>query len=213
MGRAKIYGMGVSRKVASKNERTAKQVELAQYFTSDRIAKFMASLFDDSISSNKKLHLLDPGAGKGVLGLSVIERYMNTHEIDANFVELDHETSLILKKNLEKISKSTSNTKCYVVNEDFIDIARDWYSYIKRFSHIIINPPYFKIRTNSDVAKKLHREGVLVTNIYAAFLWLSIKLLEENGQLVAIVPRSFCNGPYFLKFREYGPLRKDIQPT
>jgi adenine-specific DNA-methyltransferase len=59
------------------------------------------------------------------------------------------------------------------------------------------------LRTNSKEAAKLRQNEVFVTNIYAAFLWLSVKLLEPGGEIVAIVPRSFCNGPYFLKFREY----------
>jgi adenine-specific DNA-methyltransferase len=73
----------------------------------------------------------------------------------------------------------------------------------QRFSHIIMNPPYFKLQRSSEVSDYLLSRGVNVTNIYAAFVWLGLLLLEEGGQLVAIVPRSFCNGPYFLKFREY----------
>ena len=40
-------------------------------------------------------------------------------------------------------------------------------------------------------------------NLYAAFVALALSLLERGGQIVAIVPRSFCNGPYYRPFREY----------
>ena len=37
--------------------------------------------------------------------------------------------------------------------------------------------------------------------MYSAFIALSVKLLKKEGQLVAITPRSFTNGPYFKAFR------------
>ena len=43
--------------------------------------------------------------------------------------------------------------------------------------------------------------GVETVNLYSGFLALSIELLEREGELVAIVPRSFCNGPYYKPFR------------
>ncbi|WP_461257537.1 Eco57I restriction-modification methylase domain-containing protein, partial [Treponema sp. R80B11-R83G3] len=38
-------------------------------------------------------------------------------------------------------------------------------------------------------------------NTYSAFIAIGIKMLADNGILTAIVPRSFCNGLYFLPFR------------
>jgi adenine-specific DNA-methyltransferase len=43
--------------------------------------------------------------------------------------------------------------------------------------------------------------GVEVSNLYAAFIAISARLLKPEGQLVAIIPRSFANGPYFRSFR------------
>jgi adenine-specific DNA-methyltransferase len=43
--------------------------------------------------------------------------------------------------------------------------------------------------------------GIETGNLYTAFLWLSMRLLKPGGELVAITPRSFCNGPYFKPFR------------
>jgi len=42
-----------------------------------------------------------------------------------------------------------------------------------------------------------------VTNLYPAFMALAAALLEPGGQLCAITPRSFANGPYFRPFREF----------
>jgi adenine-specific DNA-methyltransferase len=47
----------------------------------------------------------------------------------------------------------------------------------------------------------LYASNIEVANLYAVFVWLSMRLLEPGGQMVAITPRSFCNGPYFKKFR------------
>ncbi len=44
--------------------------------------------------------------------------------------------------------------------------------------------------------------GVETSNVYTAFLALGIEMLEDGGELVAITPRSFCNGPYFRPFRD-----------
>ena len=45
--------------------------------------------------------------------------------------------------------------------------------------------------------------GIDVPNLYAAFLSLSVTALREGGQVVAITPRSFFNGPYFGAFRAH----------
>jgi len=66
---------------------------------------------------------------------------------------------------------------------------------------VILNPPYKKINAQSETRKILDTLGMKVTNLYAAFVWLAVKLLEPKGELVAITPRSFCNGPYFRRFR------------
>jgi len=39
-------------------------------------------------------------------------------------------------------------------------------------------------------------------NLYAGFVGLIVRLLDKGGELVAVTPRSFCNGPYFKPFRE-----------
>jgi len=66
-----------------------------------------------------------------------------------------------------------------------------------------MNPPYKKIHSESTYRHSLRDLGIETINTYSAFMALAIKLLAYNGILTAIVPRSFCNGLYFLPFRKF----------
>ena len=68
-------------------------------------------------------------------------------------------------------------------------------------SHAILNPPYCKIATRSRERILLASIGIETSNLYSAFVWLALRLLVDGGELSAITPRSFCNGPYFREFR------------
>ena len=69
------------------------------------------------------------------------------------------------------------------------------------FTHAILNPPYRKIKTGSAHRKALRRAGLETSNLYTGFMFVTAKHLREGGEMVAIIPRSFCNGPYFKPFR------------
>ncbi len=70
------------------------------------------------------------------------------------------------------------------------------------FNAAILNPPYRKINSDSRTRRLLREAGIETSNLYTGFLALAAKLLSEDGEIVAICPRSFCNGPYFKPFRE-----------
>jgi DMSO/TMAO reductase YedYZ molybdopterin-dependent catalytic subunit len=40
-------------------------------------------------------------------------------------------------------------------------------------------------------------------NLYTAFLGLVVALTKPGGEIVAIIPRSFCNGMYFRPFQKW----------
>ena len=69
------------------------------------------------------------------------------------------------------------------------------------FTHAILNPPYRKISSESYHRHLLRRVGIETVNLYSAFVALALELLQEGGQVVAIIPRSFCNGTYYQHFR------------
>lgn len=67
---------------------------------------------------------------------------------------------------------------------------------------ISLQPPYKKIGSSSKERELLRSVGIETVNLYSAFISLSILLLKKEGQIVAIIPRSFCNGVYYKSFRE-----------
>ena len=73
---------------------------------------------------------------------------------------------------------------------------------LEQFDAAILNPPYLKIGATSAHRRRLRHMGIEATNLYAAFVAIAIKMLRPGGELVAITPRSFCNGPYFRPFRQ-----------
>ncbi len=92
--------------------------------------------------------------------------------------------------------------------EDFIEttapmVSGDLFSgQPLQFNAAIVNPPYRKIRSDSPARQALRSAVIETSNLYTGFVALITKLLIKGGELVAITPRSFCNGPYFRPFRE-----------
>lgn len=66
-----------------------------------------------------------------------------------------------------------------------------------------MNPPYKKIATSSDARTQARRIGLETVNLYSAFVGAALAQMAIGGQLVAIIPRSFANGPYYKPFRRF----------
>jgi len=176
---------------------------LGQYMTPSNISMFMVSLFS---RRQGPLHLLDPGAGQGSLSCAFLEAwesgYFSFQPGTLNTFEIDGELLPALQKNIEKEKKYLPIT-LNINNTDFIEYAVYRIMHRERpYTHAILNPPYKKINSNSRHRLVLRDVGIETVNLYSAFVALSLTLLCPGGQMVAIIPRSFCNGPYFKSFRE-----------
>lgn len=193
------------------------QVELGQFMTPSRVARFMASLFafEDSARS---VALLDPGAGVGSLTAAFVHRCLSTAFVPPKITVDAYELDSVMRNYLEQTIQHCHSTcgeagvefSSTVLNKDFIEdgVARLWNANslfgqsTHLYTHCIMNPPYKKIHSDSMHRQQLSQIGIETSNLYSAFLAIAIKLLAPHGQLVAIVPRSFCNGVYFKPFRK-----------
>jgi adenine-specific DNA-methyltransferase len=91
-----------------------------------------------------------------------------------------------------------------IIEGDFIANAAANIGLNKRiYSHAILNPPYKKIGSDSSARQILSSVGIETVNLYSGFVALSLDMLKDGGELVAIIPRSFCNGPYYKSFRKF----------
>ena len=185
-----------------------KKSALGQFMTPASICLFMASLFE-RISGDVKL--LDPGCGVGSLSAAFTDRAINegadSLSIQAFDIELMMQPYLYAVMNACK--NKFKNKFIYEINQsDFISYMANALSTgvgkasEQQFTHVIMNPPYKKIASSGIHRQLLRKVGIETVNLYSGFVALAIKLLKPGGELVAIIPRSFCNGPYYQPFRE-----------
>ena len=192
----------------SKGTDAKKKAQLGQFLTPARTAQFMAGLFPATASAKGVCRLLDPGAGIGSLSSAFLERCSsgNLHfeKVELSAFELDSLLHEELTNTLASYSERLPLTYD-VLGGDFIEEAvnRIQFSYGNDFTHTILNPPYKKINSKSRYRLLLRQAAIETVNLYSAFVALALALMSLGGQLVAIIPRSFCNGPYYRPFREF----------
>ena len=182
-----------ARRLDQQAQRQAR-ADLGQVFTPASIASFMASMFelDDSSAAT----LLDPGAGTGQLAAAFAERWRAESDspLRVTAYELDDEL-------WEPLSATLRETGCEfeVIGDEYVvdAMSRD-----VEYDYAILNPPYSKLASSSPIRRAV---GVLVDapNTYAAFVALAVHRLRQDGQVVAIIPRSFANGTYFESIRRF----------
>ena len=192
----------------------SRRSELGQFLTPPSVARFMASLFG---TVPPDVRVLDAGAGVGTLFSALVVEATGRNDPPKDFQVVAYEIDPLMAGYLEttmaacRVKATTHGIRFQgvVIRKDFIGQAVEELddglfnrSKGQRFTHAILNPPYKKLNAGSDARISLRRIGIETSNLYAAFLALAVRLLDDGGELVAITPRSFCNGPYFRPFRK-----------
>jgi predicted RNA methylase len=185
-----------------------RKAELGQFMTPAPVAAFMASLFTERRGA---VRLLDAGAGVGSLTAAFIDR-CGADNIHATAYEIDATMSGYLRETLGRYgNRSFEGT---LIERDFIQDAVYGIKLGKvgeGFTHAILNPPYKKINSDSTHRALLRAVGLETVNLYTAFVGLTIALMAKGGEVVAIIPRSFCNGLYYKPFRDWLLARASLE--
>ncbi len=203
-----LQKVDLTRLDASRRLDKSRRGEMGQFLTPSPIAHFMASMFEAWPS---EIRLLDPGAGIGSLSAAFVgeacraqrrpkKLSLTAYEIDPLLIEYLRETVASCG---QLCRNAGIEFRGEVITEDFIDsgvrLLTGGTLFLGRTSEsyncAILNPPYRKIRSDSRERRLLRSIGVETSNFYTAFLSIASALLDHGGELVAITPRSFCNGP------------------
>lgn len=157
---------------------------LAQHLTPRETALLAASMFSPA---DNPIRCLDLGAGTGMLSVALVDRYGDlVKHIDC--VEADPILAQICTNELRSVPHSV------VVADALTDTPK------REYDRVILNPPYMKMGTNDPRQDAL---PVHSANLYSAFVAIALTRLADDGEMVAIIPRSWTNGDYFSPFRKW----------
>lgn len=217
------YSYEQGKRILEKREMSALK-EHGQYLTPPSVARYMAKQLGQIPGGAS---LLEPAIGSGILVCAVIEQLIaenrpleisiTAYEIDKELCDISREVLKVAGKEAEKKGIKINWQVC---QEDFVlaclpeseqpSLFNSGESEQKAFTHIVSNPPYFKLNVEDKRVKAVYRKLNGHTNIYTLFMALSAKLLLPQGKACFIVPRSFCSGVYFSEFRR--DLLRDVTP-
>jgi adenine-specific DNA-methyltransferase len=189
-----------------------------QFFTPYPIAELMSSMLTYQAPT---IRILDAGAGVGSLFTAAVTALCQKENPPQHIMVTAYEIDDIFIEHLERTmyhctvicSEYGVDFTGVVKHEDFIEagvaLLRKTETLFSLdgeepecFDCAILNPPYKKIQNNWLERQLLQEIGIEASNLYVGFLALAMRMLVPSGELVAITPRSFCNGLYFKKFRK-----------
>lgn len=184
-----------------------------QFFTSMETARFMAELYD--ISENMdRVRVLDAGAGSGILACAFLERLetleyikdveLTCYENDSNVLPLLQDNLTLCKELSSKNITINILTDNYILSQylDFNGMIGGNANPVK-YDFVIGNPPYMKIPKDAPEATAMPEVCYGAPNLYFIFAAMGLFNLNDDGEMVYIIPRSWTSGAYFKRFREY----------
>ena len=184
--------------------------KLGQFMTPAPVASFMAGFFGPL---PRHVRLLDAGAGLGSLTAAFVHEACARQEkpasIDVTAFEIDRDLAGHLETTLANCAveceRANVEFSSRIIRDDFILHSGE--PLIGRherpdcYNCAILNPPYAKLNVGSSWRRALRQLSIETSNLYTAFIGVALHQLSPGGQMVAITPRSFCNGSYFEPFR------------
>lgn len=170
------------------------KVQYGQFFTPASLAERVVCGL--RLPGAGALRMLDLGAGAGALTAAVARLLPEGVNLQVTCVEVDADL-------LPHLGRTLAGLDHEIIHGDVLSLAARG---MLREDHdvVVMNPPYGKLAASSEERRAMAQLGVDVPNIYAAFMAIGyLHLRQGGGQMAAIVPRSWTNGPYFKRFREH----------
>lgn len=197
-------------------QRSSKDRKAAgQFLTPPPLARFIARQVLP-IPANSRI--LEPAVGSGVLVCALIEALIGTgaggpyeivaYEVDRDLAAIAHET----------VGAAVADAALHGLMIDFVLHQADFVAAglamlrpsvngpraaAQPFTIAIGNPPYFKISKDGPHAAAIQHQVAGYHNAYSLFMMLTNEWLVADGRGCFVMPRSFCSGAYFNKFRHY----------
>jgi adenine-specific DNA-methyltransferase len=189
-----------------------RRIKLGQFFTPAPAAHLIAAM--PVLPQQGILRILDPGAGVGSLTAALVARILReAPRLTLDLVAVEAEPRVIpyLQQSLGECEETArergTSISTTIIPDDLISrmtgFGRLAGPLAAPFDLVIMNPPYRKLGATSQERQALLADGVDCSNLYCTFLALGVLGLKSHGQIAAITPRSFANGPYFEPFRHF----------
>ncbi len=184
-----------------------------QFFTSKETARFMAELYN--IPDNRsKVSVLDAGAGSGILSCALLERLermASVQTIELTCYENDDNILGLLRENLHTYqTNSKKDIRINIITDNYITSQHLDFNHMlggnpdpKKYDFVIGNPPYMKISKDAPEATAMPGVCYGAPNLYFIFAAMGLFNLDNEGEMVYIIPRSWTSGAYFKRFRQY----------
>lgn len=186
--------------------------ERGHFGTPPVIADFMAGMFSEIPQGT--VRILDAGAGVGTLSAAVCQRVLRQktpRNLEFQLWESDPALESHLRMTMDHCQKAlrdAGHQMEYGIRVGDFVLGNTQETLFDggptaSFHLAILNPPYFKLRKDSAHARTMAHVVHGQPNIYALFMAVAADLLLRGGEMVAITPRSYFNGPYFRRFRKW----------
>lgn len=191
----------------------AHKAAFGQFLTPLAVTQQMAAML---VCPGPQVSILDAGAGVGSLFAACVAQLcrrpkcperieVTAYEVDPTLLPYLHRTIALCRAECAAAKVAFS---AQIVTCDFLQNAAQLLGDnllavepTPRYTCAILNPPYKKIHSSSRQRAWLRQMEIETSNLYTGFLAAAMRLLAPYGEMVAITPRSFCNGPYFKPFR------------
>lgn len=170
--------------------------DLGAFYTPEHVVNYMLDLLSDFTAQSK---LLEPCGGDGAFVSAILKKkLLKPNQITVWDINPE------VKNYIEKFGVA------FELKDSLLDTIfkkEDLFNKIKKFTHIVGNPPYLNkqssyIKKNKKKLKKIYDE-IGVNDTYALFIYLCCHLLENKGQLCFITSDTYLTLGIHKKLRKF----------